>query len=196
MCICVQAAGLAAAVHRVRPAAPRAHTCSAPACMMSLHSMPELRTRLPSAPAALARVRSSSSRSSATSGGTAGRSAGYRLALWKPGGPGGQGGVGGRVAGGAAFPPPQLPPRLPPQPRACVPTPMPTCVANGEAGKLAGGAVGVSAQLDQRRHHAVLRQVGVEAVAAGSGEGRRGQVRRPLVSRCAQSRLCSSASPW
>jgi hypothetical protein len=43
-----------------------------------------LRTRLPSAPAALARVFSSSSPSSATSGPTAGRRASYRSALWKP----------------------------------------------------------------------------------------------------------------
>lgn len=43
---------------------------------------------------------------------------------------------------------------------------LPTCVADGEASKLAGSAVWVSAQLNERRHHAMLRQVSIEAVAA------------------------------
>jgi len=61
-----------------------ARASSAPACTSCRHSIGELRTRLPSAPAALARVLSSPSRSSATSGPTAPRSAPYSAALWKP----------------------------------------------------------------------------------------------------------------
>jgi hypothetical protein len=51
--------------------------------MISPQSCPLLRTRLPSAPAALERVFSSSPLSSSTRGATAGRSASYKLGLWK-----------------------------------------------------------------------------------------------------------------
>lgn len=50
---------------------------------------------------------------------------------------------------------------------------LPTCVADGEASKLAGSAVWVSAQLNERRHHAMLRQVTIEAVAAQRWRGQR-----------------------
>ena len=120
--------------------------------------------------AALARVRSSSSRSSATRAGTAGRSAGYRLALWKPA----EGQVQGDTRRGACA--------AEHQDNHCnrarwrrdnLFTPshpsMPTCIANGEARKLAGRTVGVAAQLYESCHHAMLRQVAIKAVAAQQG---------------------------
>jgi hypothetical protein len=66
-------------VGRVRKPSP---TCSAPASTSAAHSLGELRTRLPSAPAALARVLSSRSRRSATSGAIAAPSATYSASLW------------------------------------------------------------------------------------------------------------------
>ena len=51
---------------------------------------------------------------------------------------------------------------------------MRTRVADGEARKLAGGAVGVAAQLDERCHHSVLRQVTIEPVAAQQGRQEQG----------------------
>lgn len=115
--------------------------------------------------AALARVRSSSSRSSATNAGTAGRRAGYRLALWKPAQVMVEGSHVCRAIPCCSCTLLRLHMQLMEQQLPCQ-TNLPTCVADGEASKLAGSAVRVSAQLNERRHHAMLRQVTIEAVAA------------------------------